>query len=110
MGNIYSLYFLYTSENGNWGHWGQWTKCTAVKKCRRGRKSSRRICDNPPPLKGGANCTGLNQTVENCYSICPRRCTFDENTCEYTFDGRWTHRGQATPSFGTGPSDDSGGK
>ena len=48
--------------DGAWGTWGSWGSCNYYT----GKKERTRICDNPAPLYGGANCTGSNQEKSNC--------------------------------------------
>ena len=50
-----------TVVNGEWGEWGTWSDCTET--CGGFGKSVRsRLCNNPLPQFGGANCT-TNETL-----------------------------------------------
>ncbi|XP_059175231.1 sushi, von Willebrand factor type A, EGF and pentraxin domain-containing protein 1-like [Physella acuta] len=40
--------------NGKFGDWSEWSQCSAS--CGGGSSIRRRLCDNPPPSKGGAQC------------------------------------------------------
>ncbi|WAR29010.1 UNC5B-like protein, partial [Mya arenaria] len=47
---------IYVAVDGDWGSWVGWTNCDT--KCERGKQFRTRMCNNPGPLDGGANCTG----------------------------------------------------
>jgi len=62
--------------DGGWGEWYKWERCD--KTCGGGEKSRRRVCDNPPPSRGGLKCPGVGVMTVKCNDIkCP----------DY---GRWT--------------------
>ena len=52
--------------DGQWGEWGPWSKCTAS--CDGGERIAYRLCNDPLPQHGGANCTPGNSTVERILS------------------------------------------
>ena len=48
--------------DGEWGCWGDWSGCTAT--CGGGESMRSRLCDDPLPQHGGANCPGNATFVE----------------------------------------------
>ena len=74
-GNIYINIFQVISKlfiihnnlapvNGRWSNWGFYGKCSRT--CGRGTKTRRRICNNPPPSKGGLSCRGSSVQTASC--------------------------------------------
>ncbi|GBM98114.1 Hemicentin-1, partial [Araneus ventricosus] len=56
--------------NGEWGNWMDWTPCSLS--CGVGTKKRFRMCDNPKPQFGGANCIGNETEIESCLlAKCP---------------------------------------
>ncbi|KAH3869415.1 hypothetical protein DPMN_032580 [Dreissena polymorpha] len=53
--------------DGNWSLWQPWTPCTAT--CDVGRRSKRRLCNNPFPSLMGHYCDGPNEETDTCYNI-----------------------------------------
>ncbi|WAR28991.1 UNC5C-like protein [Mya arenaria] len=53
---VFHLRKIYVAVDGDWGSWVGWTNCDT--KCERGKQFRTRMCNNPGPLDGGANCTG----------------------------------------------------
>ncbi|WAR29026.1 UNC5C-like protein, partial [Mya arenaria] len=53
---VFHLRKIYMAVDGDWGSWVGWTNCDT--KCERGKQFRTRMCYNPAPLHGGANCTG----------------------------------------------------
>ncbi|XP_050410177.1 coadhesin isoform X2 [Patella vulgata] len=51
--------------DGNWGTWSEFSTCCSV--CGVEQKRSR-VCDNPPPEIGGANCPGGSVEIRSCDS------------------------------------------
>ncbi|XP_008292336.1 complement component C8 alpha chain [Stegastes partitus] len=49
-----------TKTDGVWSCWGPWSSCTS------GRKTRTRVCNNPPPDGGGANCLGSTSQARRC--------------------------------------------
>ncbi|XP_057306646.1 coadhesin-like [Hydractinia symbiolongicarpus] len=49
---------------GGWSDWSSWTACSA--KCNGGMRSRERVCNNPEPQNGGANCEGEAEDAEGC--------------------------------------------
>ncbi|XP_022049181.2 complement component C8 alpha chain [Acanthochromis polyacanthus] len=49
-----------TKTDGSWSCWGSWSTCTS------GRKTRTRVCNNPPPDGGGANCLGSTTQARRC--------------------------------------------
>ncbi|KAI8492290.1 hypothetical protein Bbelb_301870 [Branchiostoma belcheri] len=81
------------SVDGGWSNWGPWSGCSVT--CGVGTRSRDRICNNPPPSNGGADCEGQARDTEQCNTgvICP-------------VDGVWSNWGpwsgcSVTCGFGT---------
>ena len=55
-------------KNGGWGSWTEWSHCSVS--CGEGYIHRTRICDNPPPMYGGLNCSGSNIEYKNCFKVC----------------------------------------
>jgi hypothetical protein len=49
---------------GNWGTWASWTTCTLT--CGGGSQARTRLCNNPAPSFGGANCAGSGAEFQAC--------------------------------------------
>merc|ERR1712098_384206 len=76
---------------GNWGHWSFWTTCPVT--CGTGWHTRQRLCDNPPPKHGGADCEGKKQEKGACNTaLCPTDGQF----------GLWSHWGTCSKTCGTG--------
>ncbi|KAH3791376.1 hypothetical protein DPMN_144860, partial [Dreissena polymorpha] len=52
--------------SGNWGIWLPWEQCSVT--CGLGRRTRRRLCNNPWPQLGGAPCEGEDLQTEVCDS------------------------------------------
>ena len=48
-----TLYYVIVP--GNWGSWGSWSHCNEA--CGGGIRNRTRLCDDPSPQYGGADCT-----------------------------------------------------
>ena len=46
------------SIDGGWSQWSNWSPCSST--CKGGITSSNRLCNNPIPQNGGAECSGKN--------------------------------------------------
>ena len=57
--------------NGKWGLWTSWGKCSVL--CGIGFQQRNRICNNPMPLNGGANCQGnpMEERICDTKIFCP---------------------------------------
>ncbi|XP_063690486.1 uncharacterized protein LOC134823063 [Bolinopsis microptera] len=65
--------------NGGWSNYGEWSECS--KTCGGGSQSRTRICTNPAPLHGGAECAGDSTETQPC------------NTESCPVNGGWTNYG-----------------
>ncbi|XP_050410181.1 coadhesin isoform X2 [Patella vulgata] len=52
--------------DGNWGTWSEFSTCCSV--CGVVEQKRSRVCDNPPPEFGGADCPGEPVETRNCDS------------------------------------------
>ena len=50
--------------DGNWGLWSGWSSCSVS--CGGGVQRRERLCNNPEPEHGGAECTGPETSAKNC--------------------------------------------
>ena len=57
-------------SDGAWSNWSQWSQCSVS--CGRGIKTRIRDCDDPPPVNGGADCTGINIQRTHCHQTCKK--------------------------------------
>nr|XP_046233654.1 thrombospondin-2-like isoform X2 [Scatophagus argus] len=56
--------------DGNWGLWSPWSACTTT--CGEGNITRVRLCNNPPPQKGGRGCSGSARETQPCNNtLCP---------------------------------------
>lgn len=55
--------------DGLWAGWTLWTGCSQT--CDVGVRTRERVCDDPPPLFGGAPCTGMAQDIQKCDTRVP---------------------------------------
>ncbi|XP_035663694.1 coadhesin-like [Branchiostoma floridae] len=57
--------------DGNWSPWSFWSSCDVT--CASGVQFRNRSCDNPPPIGGGANCSGVSDDFQVCNTsqLCP---------------------------------------
>lgn len=49
---------------GGWGAWSNFSSCSAS--CGDGTQVRSRLCNNPIPQNGGANCTGNATNTQSC--------------------------------------------
>ncbi|CAC5382488.1 HMCN [Mytilus coruscus] len=60
----------WTTIDGSWSIWGSLGACTVT--CGSGQQVRTRVCNNPEPANGGAECTGENYDYTSCTrSECP---------------------------------------
>ncbi|WAR29734.1 HMCN1-like protein, partial [Mya arenaria] len=56
--------------DGVWSTWQAWSGCSVT--CAGGNRTRTRLCDNPAPKNGGADCKGDNSGTEHCNTdACP---------------------------------------
>lgn len=56
--------------DGKWGLWSPWSACTST--CGEGSITRLRLCNNPPPQKGGRGCTDSSMETQPCNNtLCP---------------------------------------
>ena len=60
------IHFLLFSDeiDGNWGLWSGWSSCSVS--CGGGVQRRERLCNNPEPEHGGAECRGPGTSAKNC--------------------------------------------
>ena len=57
--------------NGGWSVWSNWDSCS--KTCGEGTQTRTRVCNNPSPAHGGAQCSGDDTDSQSCNTQpCPR--------------------------------------
>ncbi|CAI9731784.1 Hypothetical predicted protein [Octopus vulgaris] len=56
--------------DGNWNKWSSWATCTTT--CGRGKQNRFRLCNQPPPSKGGRFCVGEPVEWKDCFVNCTR--------------------------------------
>ena len=64
----------YVGVDGGYNQWSMWSLCSAT--CGIGVKIRSRLCNSPPPRKGGKACSRLGkpyETVECDEGECPER-------------------------------------
>ncbi|XP_022245549.1 A disintegrin and metalloproteinase with thrombospondin motifs 7-like [Limulus polyphemus] len=72
--------------DGEWGSWGSWSMCS--RSCDGGIMSSERLCNNPPPTRGGKFCIGERRRVKLCNKkTCPDRSPSFRGVQCSSFDG-----------------------
>jgi hypothetical protein len=62
--NVIRIVFPDTSAGG-WGAWSNYSDCS-VSCGGSGTQVRTRLCNNPVPQFGGANCTGSNTGIQSC--------------------------------------------
>ncbi len=72
---------LATPVDGGWSDWSDPGGCSVA--CGDGTKTLTRICDNPEPQDGGADCQGQDSMQENC-NLGP--CPGTRHKSKLTFD------------------------
>ena len=49
---------------GQWSRWTGYSACSVT--CGGGEQQKTRLCDNPPPYGGGADCVGRDRATRPC--------------------------------------------
>ncbi|XP_077984122.1 uncharacterized protein LOC144438818 [Glandiceps talaboti] len=72
--------------DGGWGRWSDWTECSGT--CGPAIKSHFRLCNNPAPANGGADCVGDTVANEGCeLQPCHHDATTNSPSSEFVDDG-----------------------
>ncbi|XP_074659249.1 uncharacterized protein LOC141911998 [Tubulanus polymorphus] len=102
----------YAPIDGHWSRWSTWSACSG--QCgASGTKIRTRVCDDPAPKNGGAECSGDKTQTANCKSA---KCEVGIST-EFEHGNQslwsnvgttanWTIKDIGTPSSNTGADDD----
>ena len=64
--------------NAGYSPWQQWSPCSVT--CGNGQQNRIRLCNNPAPSYGGADCATIGEPTETkaCYlKVCPPGRKFD---------------------------------
>jgi hypothetical protein len=61
---ILYLFVIKKNTDGGWNNWMDWSPCSVT--CTIGTKTRTRLCNNPTPQNGGANCSGLSEDLQDC--------------------------------------------
>ncbi|XP_054455511.1 thrombospondin-2-like [Anoplopoma fimbria] len=83
----------FSRPDGGWGLWSPWSACTTS--CGDGSITRVRLCNSPPPQKGGRGCTGSAGETQPCNNtLCPDTCLlsnpcFPGVECTSHSDGSW---------------------
>ena len=52
------------SVDGGWSDYGEWSACS--EECGGGEQTRERVCNNPAPAYGGAECQGTSSETQSC--------------------------------------------
>ena len=64
---------LAVAVDGGWNKWTEWGECSVT--CEDGLRRRTRVCDYPPPLRGGTFCSDVDWQTKPCTMImCPGTC------------------------------------
>ena len=111
--HIISVFKFEAKIDGHWGRWTSWSTCS--KSCDQGQLTRTRICNDPAPKNGGADCVGTATEANVCRKkscfVGPDDCEFESDLCVWTNEATadqldWTRHAGTTPSSNTGPSGD----
>jgi hypothetical protein len=61
---MFIIYLFISAVDGQWSSWDNWSSCSVT--CGGGSQSRSRLCDNPAPQYGGANCSGNGTETQDC--------------------------------------------
>ena len=58
--------------DGGWSDFGDWSECS--NDCGKGTQTKTKLCNNPAPANGGADCEGEDSETQECTQECPGYC------------------------------------
>ena len=61
----------YFTVNGGWSTWTAWSTCSKTCDNIEGERTRTRLCNNPEPSHGGANCGSDNSETDVCSEDTP---------------------------------------
>ena len=68
--NTLNYAFIRIIVDGSWSQWSSWSSCSVT--CGVGSRTQTRMCTNPSPQGGGADCVGISIGTESCNTVaCP---------------------------------------
>ena len=55
---------MFFTVDGGWSEFGDWSECSA--ECGGGTQTRTKLCNNPAPAHGGADCEGEDYETQEC--------------------------------------------
>ena len=66
-------FYAFFIVDGSWSDWGAWSNCDKI--CGGGTMRRFKMCNNPAPQNGGANCVGMGKESQSCNpQACAGKC------------------------------------